>query len=98
VTDIDLAAIKAEYDAAKEHEEDAAGWYYLGEHVPALLARIAELEAERDEARDGIRHLLQREQELLRRETAALGTGYERAAVELRAIVKTALDAAKGDA
>jgi hypothetical protein len=47
MTEIDLDAIQAEYNAAKAHEEDAAGWYYLGEYVPALLARIAELEAAR---------------------------------------------------
>ena len=54
VTDLDLAAIKARYEAARLPYSAA---YHVGDihpaynDVPALLARIAELEAERDELR-----------------------------------------------
>ena len=51
MTDIDLDAIKARYEAAmKSHGTPDQAWRYgdSADDVPALLARLAEVEAERD--------------------------------------------------
>lgn len=60
MTDIDLDAIKARYEAAmKSHGTPDQAWRYgdSADDVPALLARLAEVEAERDVARKDVDRL-----------------------------------------
>jgi len=77
VTGLDLAAIKTRADAAVGYATQSR-WRKSAQDVPALLARIAELEAQRDE-------LLAYPPKMLKGELAAAERrGYERAVTRLR--------------
>jgi len=86
VTDLDLDAIRARADAAKT-KGWAVHWVKSAEDVPALLARIAELEAERDDQRERGDQYNREAQHWAGKVVdleAAERRGYERAVARLR--------------